>query len=501
MYLQTEVEAAGARPPRAQFSAPSRKTLSKNQRARIRSRARLPNARRVRQRPWRACSPIFIEWILLGALICLIGSDEICAAGTNTAPTLTLSQAHELALKNHPRLAAANYRVLAAEQVVKETRAGFFPQVNLYGSAVGADSTQTRIMAGGLNNPSVFDRAAEGLGMSQLLTDFGRTANLTASSKFQAQAENQTANATREQVLLNVDANYFGALEAQAVDNVAKQTLDTRQLLLDQVSTLASNKLKSELDVSFARVAVEQARLLEERASNDTDAAMAALSTAMGLHETREFQLVEQAPPIVAETNDVSALIQIALRDRPELASLRDVHESELRFSRAQRDARLPSLEAVGTVGNSLVHDDRLPDNYAAGGIQLSMPLFAGGLYTARQREAELRANADAEMLRAAEDNVVRDVRIAWLNFNNAQERLHTTEQLVQHASEAFDLAKARYKVGSSSIVELSQAQLELTSAQIAETNAHFDVLVQQANLNYQIGAMSSSEQLASNHK
>ena len=418
----------------------------------------------------------------------------LCSAQTNVTQTLTLLEAHELALKNHPQLAAANYRMLAAEQVVKETRSGFFPTLNLYGSAVGADSTQTRIMAGGLNNPSVFNRAAEGLGMSQLLTDFGRTANLTASSKLQAQSEHQNANATREQVLLDVDTSYFGALEAQAVFNVAKQTLDTRQLLLDQVSLLASNKLKSELDVSFARVAVEEARLLEERASNNADAALASLSTALGLHETRPFQLIEQAPPVTAATNDVSGLIQTALRDRPELASLRDVRESEVRFSRAQRDARLPEISAVGTVGNSLVHDDRLPDNYAAGGVQLSMPLFAGGLYTARQREAELRAQADAEVLRAAEDNVVRDVRIAWLNLTDAEERLRTTEQLVQNASEAFDLAQARYKVGSSSIVELSQAQLELTSAQIAETNAHYDVLIQQSNLNYQIGASERSE-------
>jgi outer membrane protein len=176
----------------------------------------------------------------------------------STLPVLTLEQAHELALRNHPQIAAANYRALAAQQAVKEARSGFLPTATLYGSAVGADSHDTRLMAGGLNNPSVFDRAAQGIGLSQLITDFGRAANLTASSKYRAAAENQNAAATREQVLLQVDANYFGVLEAQAVSNVARQTLDTRQLLVDQVSLLASNKLKSDLDVSFARVALEQ---------------------------------------------------------------------------------------------------------------------------------------------------------------------------------------------------------------------------------------------------
>jgi outer membrane protein len=430
--------------------------------------------------------------ILLTLALCV---GAVKAGETNAVQTLTLAEAHELALKNHPQIAAADYRTLAAEQVVKEARSGFFPTANLYGTAAGADSQNTRIMAGGLNNPSVFDRAAEGLGVSQLITDFGRTANLTASSKLQAQAESHNAAATREQVLLQVDLSYFGTLQAQALLNVARQTLDTREMLLDQVSLLASNKLKSELDVSFARVALEEGRLLVQRAGSDADAALASLSAALGFHELRTFQPVEQSLPMAAATNDVSDLIETALRDRPELASLRNEQDAALRFARAQRDARYPAIAAVGAVGNSLIHDDRLPDNYAAGGIQLSMPLFAGGLYAARQHEAELRARADAEILRAAEDNVIRDVRIAWLNLNNAVERLRITAQLLKHAAEAYNLAEARYQVGSSSIVELSQAQLEFTSAQIADTNARYDVLIQETSLNYQVGGLFGSRE------
>ena len=122
------------------------------------------------------------------------------------------------------------------------------------------------------------------------------------------------------------------------------------------------------------------------------------------------------------------------------------------------------------------------------------MPLFAGGLYQARQREAELRAKAAAESLRTAEDNVSRDVRIAWLNLNNARERLRTTGQLRRYAGTAYELADARYKAGSSSIVELSQAQLALTSAQIDETTARYEVLMRASDLNYQIGVFPGAE-------
>jgi outer membrane protein len=431
-----------------------------------------------------------MKQIILALTICVIFGGKMFADGTTNAPILSLTDAQSLALRNHPRVAEANYRALAAQEVVKETRSGYYPTANLYATAVGADSGDTRILAGGLNNPSVLDRAAGGVAVSQLITDFGRTANLTASSKFQAQAASQNVNTTREQVLLQVDIGYFGALQAQAVLHVAQQTLETRQLLADQVTALATNKLRSELDVSFAQVELEQARLLLQKSRSDAAAAMATLSTALGYHEYHQFQLVEQPLPANAATNDVSELVQIALAERPELLSLRNERDAALRYAKSQRDSRLPTIAAVGVAGDSPDHDSRLPDNYLAGGVQLSLPLFAGGLYTARQHEAELKAQADAELLRTVEDDVIRDVRIAWLNVNNALEQLHTTEQLLQHAAEAFELADARYQNGISSIVELSQAQLNLTSAQIANTNARYDALIQQANLDYQTGVL-----------
>jgi outer membrane protein len=428
---------------------------------------------------------IICAWFILAGW-----NGAVWADSTNTPAVLSLADAQKIALQNHPQIAAADYRALAAQEVFKEARAGFYPNANLYGNAVGANSEDARILAGGLNNPSVYDRLAGGLSVSQLITDFGRTANLASSSKFQAQAENQNANATREQVLLQVNVNYLGTLQAQAVLHVAQQTFDTRQLLLDQVSLLASNKLKSELDVSFADVAVQQSKLLVERAQNDSEAAMASLSAALGYQQPRQFQLSETNSFTNSVVDDDSQLVQTALARRPELLSLRDQDVAAMKFAKSQSDARLPSVSAFGEAGGSPVHDDHLPDDYAVGGIQISFPLFAGGLYVARQHEAELRAEAEDELLRNLEDDIVRDVHIAWLNVNNARDEIKTTEELVRSATEAYDLAESRYQTGLSSIVELSEAQLNLTSAQISNTNARYNLLIQQANLDYQTGAL-----------
>jgi outer membrane protein len=409
---------------------------------------------------------------------------------TNTPSALSLDDAEKIALKQHPQIAQANYLSLAAQEAFIETRAGDYPNISLVGEAVAANDQGTRILAGGLNNPSVYDRAAGGVQASQLITDFGRTANLTASSKYQAQAQSQSGNATREQVLLNVNVSYFSAVEAQAVLRVARQTFDTRQTLLGQITTLATNKLRSELDVSFARVELQQARLLVERAQNDADAGMASLSTALGYSEFHQFQLTEQTPATNAVTADIDGLVQTALSRRPELLSLRDDRQAALRYAKSQRDSRLPQVDAIGVAGDAPWHNSHLPNDYAAGGVQLSVPLFAGGYYVAKQREAELKAQADKEMLRSAENNIIRDVRIAWLNVNDAIAQLQTTEELTANAADAFTLAQARYQSGLSSIVELSDAQLNLTSAQISEANARYNVLIQQANLNYQVGTI-----------
>jgi outer membrane protein len=405
------------------------------------------------------------------------------------AQPLTLAQAHAIALQNHPGIAAAGFRAQAEHEVYVQARAGLLPQVSLYGSAVHAGSDNTRIMAGAINNPSVFSRTAVGAGLSQLITDFGHTSNLAASSKLQASAAEQTALATREQVLLEVDRTYFATLRAQGIAAVAKQTLDTRQLLLDRVTVLAENKLKSELDVSFAQVGLEDARLLLQKAQNDVDSAMAEMSTVLGYRDQRTFSLADETSVPGPKDAEVAPLIEQALGQRPELASLRDQRDAAERLARSQRDARLPTVSAIVAAGNSPTHDARLPDNYSTGGIVVSMPLFTGGLYEARQHEAELRARAAAETLRTLEDEVSRDVRITWLNLNNARQRLRTTTQLRRYAATAYDLADARYRAGSSSIVELSQAQLALTAAQIDETTARYEVLLQEADLNYQIGS------------
>ena len=402
---------------------------------------------------------------------------------------LSMGEAKEEALRNHPAYAAAQLRELLAKEALKETQSAYFPTANAYVDAVDTAWDNTRILAGGINNPSVYDRVGEGVAVTQLITDFGRTKNLSSGAKAQVRAAAQGEESSREQILLNVEANYLAALQANAVLEVATQTISTRKLLVDQVTALAKNQLKSDLDVSFAQVALEQAELLIQKSQGDAEGAMASLGAALGSKGTGSFILADDHQEVSAPAA-LSVLADAALRQRPDLLNLRYQYDAAQSAAAAAKDANYPTLAAVGVLGNSFAEDSHLPDKYAAAGVQLSVPLFEGGAIMARQHEAEIRARVAAEAVREAEDNVVRDVRVALVAVQTAYQRLSTTRQLLKHASQAYELAQARYKVGSSSIVELSDAQLNQTSAAIAYANAEFDTRIQAAVLDYQTGSL-----------
>jgi outer membrane protein len=119
----------------------------------------------------------------------------------------------------------------------------------------------------------------------------------------------------------------------------------------------------------------------------------------------------------------------------------------------------------------------------------MSIPIFNGFLFTSQASEANYRAKAAAENTRDLRDRVVRDVRTAWLATNTAFQRVSVAAELASEADLALSLAQERYKLGLSSIVELSQAQLQQTDAAIGYVGAQYQYRLSLSTLNFEIGA------------
>ncbi len=427
------------------------------------------------------------------------GAQDASSLPANGVMRLARVQAEQLAIKNNPQISVGKLLALAQHQVYREARSAELPVSN--GNATAVDANEgSRIGAGSLTASRLLEHVGAGVTLSQLLTDFGRTINLVSSAKLQEKAQNANALATTEDIVLAADRAFYNALQAQALLKVAQQTVDTRGSVEHQVDELTKSKLKSELDLTFAQVNLSQAKLLLLDAQNNVQSTLAALTAILGFDKEMRFELAEednQAPP--PPPPDVDVLINTALQQRPDLQALNYNAQAAEKLRRAQRDQLLPTVSALGIAGVSPVRPDCfggcfpsyfISSWYGAVGVNMEVPIFNGFLFTSEASEAKFRARAAGESARNLRDNVVRDVRTAWLSANTAFQRVGVSEELARQANLALNLAQGRYQLGLSSIVELSQAQLQQTDAAIGYVNTQYQYRLALSTLNFEIGTM-----------
>jgi outer membrane protein len=400
---------------------------------------------------------------------------------------LTIQEAEAIGLKSNPQITVGKLQALQSQEYVREVRSALLPTFSINLTGVGADGG-SRLAAGFLTNGRMFSRVAGGITASQLITDFGRTPNLVSSSRYEAKAADENAVATKQQIILAVDQAFYSTLETKALLAVAVETVKARQTLVDQVQALTNAKLKSDLDLSFAKVQIARAQLLQLEAKNNYDASLSTLSAILGYPDRQDFVPVEPPMQVTPPALDPAPLIQQALDLRPEVRGMRDEVVASEKFERAEHDLFWPTVNALGVVGQAPIRDPNITSWYGAAGVNVNIPVFNGFLFSARAKSADYATEAKRKQLQDLQDNVARDVRNAWLETGKAYERLSVTQQLREEADLGLQLAQARYKLGLSSIVEYTQAELQKTDADIQDTDAHYQYLLSQIQLAYQMG-------------
>jgi outer membrane protein len=409
--------------------------------------------------------------------------------------SITRTDAERLALKNNPRITASHLLALAAGQVTRETRSGELPQISGSITAEKAEDA-SRIGAGALTDSRLYSHAGAGGSLSQLITDFGHTRDLVATSKLQQKAQDQTALATEQDVLLATDEAFYRLLDAQSLLDVAKSTVAARGSVQNLTSALTRSALKSDLDLNIASADLSQAQLLQLDAENAVTSASAALAAILATPADTLYHAVEDPetallPP--PSTGSSAAMNASAQTQRPDLQALRLNAAADQKFAAAQRLQHLPTISALAIGGATPVGPDGVfvPNWYAAGGVNLALPLFTGFRIDAQAQEARLRQKATEKQAQDLSDTIARDVRIALLNAQTAFRRIAVADQFRQQTAQAFALAQTRYKLGLSSIVELSQAQLQSTQAAVGAVNARYDYLLSLRSLDYARGQLA----------
>lgn len=403
-------------------------------------------------------------------------------------PSLTLEQAREMALKNHPQIQSVDLRLSAAEQDVKAVRSKYFPQLSGAVAQTFAEEGTQIEAGGGVTSPSVAMRGAYGVTVHQLITDFGRTKNQVEAVKADVEARSASVEDAKRRALFDVARAYFNALRAQTLEQVADDTLKARSDFLEQVGALREAGRRSDLDVSIAKQDVSDAQLLQLQARNAVDDAAAILSQALGLSEARRFRLVDVkgvSPP----PGDIDRIVAQARDLNPELRALKARALSARKTADSYYAENYPTISAIGYAGETPFDPNGITQRrYAAAGLNLSVPIFEGGRIAAAHKSASYIAEAARVNVIDKQNALNKDIRVAWNSVQAAYKNIDVVKQLLENARNSLALTAARYELGKSSIVDLARAQLAKTQAEITNTDAIYEYLTQRAFLNYKVG-------------
>ena len=385
---------------------------------------------------------------------------------------------------------AAQLRARASSQRVLEARSAYFPILAFNATGVRVADPGTATAAGNITTSSISDRFAYGGNLSQLVTDFGRTGALVGSERSNAQAQADLATLTRAQVRLNVRDAYYQVLGSEAVLRAAQAAQANRQLIARQLNALAQSQLRSTVDVNFAEVLASQADLAVVQAQSVVAQQRARLATAMGATRTIAAPLVDPAAPQPLPP-DPDSLLPEAQDQRADLNAVEAQQHAAQQFATSEKKLRDPTLNVLGAAGQIPFHDHTLQGDYAAAGFNLNIPVFNGGLFAARRTEAALEANARSRDVQELHLEVTEQVRDSWFQASEALQSLGVTARLVAQSKEALRLAQARYDAGLGSIVELNEAQLNETSAEISAADANYTYLSRRAQLDFAAGLLN----------
>ncbi len=406
---------------------------------------------------------------------------------------LTLQQAIQTALDKHPALQSAEFAVRGAEARFNQAKAPYYPQVSGTAAQTNGALRANSVLrpAGALIQPNQSD-VTVGVVASQTVYDFGQTASRVDAQRSDKARFEKDALTRRAEVVLAVERAYFSVLKRKRLVEIAEQTVRERDVLKRQVETLYRNQLKSKLDLGLIQVQLSDAEFLVIRARNDLTTGFAELNNAIGIEGSATYTL-EEVSPSVEPPQALGDLLTEARDRRPELLALKErVRTAEHRI-RAANTLNYPVLQVVGSAGDT-EHISNRPNLqeggwWGVGGV-VSVPLFTGFLIQNQVAEATAQQLETQAVYLAVSQNVQLEVKDSFFDLVTLIQQIKVAEEQVKIAREALTLASQRYKLGLSSIVEVTQSEVAVTSAETRLAETQYDAKIAEARLRYAIGGL-----------
>ncbi|WP_419656200.1 TolC family protein [Desulfosarcina variabilis] len=400
--------------------------------------------------------------------------------------TLALKDILTIAKTNNPDLLMAMARIERAKAMLTQSTAPFYPQVNVYTEYVQGDAPSAFLFKTidqrklppntDFNNPGWFENYETGVGAGINLFNGGKDTLNREMAKTGVTISNLDRDSIENQVMATAISAYYDILAATNFTAVAEESLETTrsQLKIMEVRFQSGGALKTDLLSLQVRMAESEEILVQSR--NRQRLAKTGLAEILGVEPDIPFGVHKAQPYAVDIPEDTASALDVALVNRPELAGVREKLRQSKMAADAARAGYLPQLDFQTQyyVDDPEMRYSSERENWTAG-LYLNWNIFSG--FATKGQRAEALSNlrealaADRKTLLA----VKFDVKKAYLNLDEAEERLKVATSNVKTAEETFHLVKRQYEGGSANITRYLEAELAYSRARMHETTAYFD--------------------------
>jgi outer membrane protein len=406
-------------------------------------------------------------------------------ANPQAGNVLTLDEAIQIALDNHPSIKVARERIGAQQAVLGQEMSAYYPTINL--NNFYHTGTQT---AGAPTTNRATERYQSQANLAMTLYNFGKREATVQSARDTLGATTFNYKSTADGVILGVKQAYYLYLGAKAIVTVREETVKSRQLLVNQARGFYEVGTRARIDVARAESNLYTAEADLITARNAMQLAWVTLKNAMGLRELPERPLVEEAI-ITTIPYTLDQARELAFESRPELKSFEAQRRAQDQTIAAARRGHLPDLlfdanHRYG--GTSFDREGALLRPSWQVQTSLVFPIFDGLRTTYRVEETVRNYYVIRNQEEQQRQQVALDVEQAYLRLVELRDRIKANEAAVNAAKENLDLATGRYQVGVGSIIEITDAQTLYTDAQTTYIRSLYDYKIADAELTRAIG-------------
>lgn len=397
---------------------------------------------------------------------------------------LTMDQALCVAFERNPALRIAVDQARRAVSVVNEALANFNPKFNASVTyLMQPPATATFPASPGQPAQSITIQNANTTTAalnSTLPLDISKRLNYaTDIARYQFDIQYLGLVAQAETLIQNTKSAYYEMLRAKGQEDVAQAAVDVAKVQLDNSKARFEAGAAPKFDVTTAQVNLANLDQQLIQAQTRTQSARSLFNRVLGIDINTPTQVVSVTPTIDVKTVDIDAGIAQAEARRPEVRAGRAAIALNQTNVKLQKTGLKPSLNInlnnVYNVSTTVFNSNNF--NWQATAV-LSIPIWDGGITSARVQEAGTDVKNAADTLDLTKLQVGVDVRTAALNVEEAAKRAQTTKEAVDLADEALRLANVRYEAGIATLVEVTNAQSQLTQAKFNLVTADYDYAI-----------------------